>query len=289
MCKTLSLTALSKHSSRAALAQTGGAGIAMNVFISGSLQGIGLGIARQFARAGHRLAVHGLGDQEQIQRVTAELEQLGAAEVRYFAADFSQTAQIDALMQELRAWGELDVLVNNAGVQKTISLAQAEAEDWDRVLAINLSAAFHTMRHALPAMAQRGYGRVINIASVHGIVASKNKAPYVSSKFGLIGLSKVAALEYAQAGSKELGGVTVNCIAPGWVETALIEPQIMARAELHGGDRAAGIKDMLGEKQPSLRTSSTEEIGALALWLCEPIAHNITGSVIPIDGGWTSQ
>jgi len=141
----------------------------------------------------------------------------------------------------------------------------------------------------MPDMAARGFGRVINIASVHGLVASKDKAPYVAAKFGLVGLSRVAALEYASAGTKASGGVTVNCIAPGWTETAIIQPQIEARAAQHGGSRDAGIAELLGEKQPSLRTSDPEEIGALALWLCERVAHNVTGTTIPVDGGWTAQ
>jgi len=145
------------------------------------------------------------------------------------------------------------------------------------------------MRRALPGMASRGYGRVVNIASVHGLVASRDKAPYVASKFGLVGMSRVVALEYAAAGSRETGGVTVNCICPGWTETSLIEPQIMARAALHGGDRQAGISDLLAEKQPTRRMSEPSEIGALAVWLCDRRAHNITGTAIPIDGGWTAQ
>jgi 3-hydroxybutyrate dehydrogenase len=154
---------------------------------------------------------------------------------------------------------------------------------------VNLSGAFHTMRAAMPRMAERGYGRVINIASVHGLVASRDKAPYVASKFGLVGMSRVAALEYAAAGDREKGGVTVNCICPGWTETAIIEPQIAARADAHGGDRAAGIAELLSEKQPSRRMSEPAEIGSLALWLCSPMAHNVTGTAIPIDGGWTAQ
>jgi 3-hydroxybutyrate dehydrogenase len=162
-------------------------------------------------------------------------------------------------------------------------------EKWDAILQINLTAAFLTMKAALPAMAERGYGRVINIASVHGLVASRDKAPYVAAKFGLVGLSRVAALEYAARGDRAKGGVTVNCICPGWTETALIEPQIQARAAAHGGDRDAGIAELLAEKQPSRRMSTPAEIGALALWLCSPVAHNLTGAAIPVDGGWTAQ
>jgi 3-hydroxybutyrate dehydrogenase len=145
------------------------------------------------------------------------------------------------------------------------------------------------MRLALPRMAQRGYGRVVNIASVHGLVASVNKAPYVAAKFGLIGMSRVAALEYAGIGSRESGGVTVNCICPGWTETAIIQPQIDARAKQLGTGREEAIRDLLKEKQPSLRTSLPSEIARLVTWLCEPAAHNLTGAAIPVDGGWTAQ
>ena len=192
-------------------------------------------------------------------------------------------------MHAALAWRPVDILVNNAGIQHTAPLAEMPLDIFQRILSINLTAAFATMQVALPEMAGRGYGRVINIASVHGLVASVHKAPYVASKFGLVGMSRVAALEYAAAGTRDSGGVTVNCICPGWTETAIIEPQIAARAAQHGGDRAAGIADLLSEKQPSRRTSVAAEIGALALWLCNPIAHNLTGASIPVDGGWTAQ
>ena len=161
---------------------------------------------------------------------------------------------------------------------------------WDKIIAVDLSSSFHTMKAAMPAMAARGYGRVVNISSAHGLVASVNKAPYVAAKFGLIGLSKVAALEYAAVGNRELGGVTVNCICPGLTETSILMAQIKARADAsYGGDLDAGALDFLKEKQPSLRISRPAEIGQMVAWLCHPIAHNITGTAIPIDGGWTSQ
>jgi 3-hydroxybutyrate dehydrogenase len=160
---------------------------------------------------------------------------------------------------------------------------------WNDIIAINLSSFFDTMRLLLPEMAKRGSGRVINIASVHGLVASAAKAPYVAAKHGVVGLTKVAALEYAKLGDSNSGGITINAICPGWVETALIEPQIQARVDLHNGDRAAGIADLLSEKQPSQRMSTPSDIGALALWLCNPAAHNITGTAIPVDGAWTAQ
>lgn len=257
--------------------------------VTGSVQGIGLAIARSLAEAGARIAVHGLTTAEQANDATNALLAAGAPAARFFDADMRDVAAIEAMMADVATWGGADILVNNADIQKTVSLAEADAATWDAILAVNLSGAFHTMRLALPAMAARGYGRVINIASVHGLVASVNKAPYVASKFGLVGMSKVAALEYAAAGTRRAGGVTVNCIAPGWTETAIIEPQVQARAAQFGGDRDKGIADLLSEKQPSRRTSDPAEIGALALWLCNPIAHNVTGTTIPVDGGWTAQ
>lgn len=257
--------------------------------VTGSVQGIGFAIARALAEAGARIAVHGIAGEAEVFETCEALKAAGAPQAEFFDGDLRQPERIAALMGAVEDWGGVDILVNNAGIQYTTPLAEMPAERWEAILAVNLSAAFHTMRAALPKMAERGYGRVVNVASVHGLVASKDKAPYVAAKHGLIGLSKVAALEYAAAGRKDLGGVTVNCIAPGWTETALIGPQIEARAAAHGGDRDAGIADLLAEKQPSLRISDPSEIGALALWLCAPIAHNVTGTTIPIDGGWTAQ
>lgn len=257
--------------------------------VTGSVQGIGLAIARALAGAGARVAVHGLANPEEAQAAVAEIKAAGAPDARFFAADMRDVAAVETMMTDVAAWGGPDILVNNAGIQKTVSFAEADAATWDAIIGVNLSGVYHTMRLALPAMAERGFGRVINIASVHGLVASVNKAPYVASKFGVVGMSKVAALEYAASGSRASGGVTVNCIAPGWTETAIIEPQVAARAALHGGDRDKGVADLLAEKQPSHRTSDPSEIGALALWLCSPVAHNVTGVTIPVDGGWTAQ
>ena len=258
-------------------------------FVTGSNSGIGFAIAEALAGEGARIAVHGLCSDEDAARAVEAMREAGAPDARFFPGDLRDPEAIDTLMAAVADWGAVDVLVNNAGMQKTVTVAEADRATWDAVIAVNLSAAFHTMRHALPGMAERGFGRVINIASVHGLVASTAKAPYVSSKFGLIGLSKVAALEYAAAGTRESGAVTVNCLCPGWVETALIEPQIGARAEKHGGDRAAGVRDLLSEKQPSLRMADPSDIGALALFLCSKAAHNITGAALPVDGGWTAQ
>ncbi len=257
--------------------------------ITGSVQGIGLAVARALAGAQARIAVHGLAGDVQVHEVCEELRGAGAPQAEFFHGDLRDAAQINELMGAVASWGGPDILVNNAGIQKTAPLAEMERESWDDILAVNLSAAFHTMQAAMPGMASRGYGRVINIASVHGLVASKDKAPYVAAKHGLVGLSRVAALEYAKSGSRAAGGVTVNCICPGWTETAILTPQIEARAEAFGGDRNAAIADLLSEKQPSGRMSDPHEIGALALWLCAPVAHNVTGTAIPVDGGWTAQ
>ncbi|MCK7594189.1 3-hydroxybutyrate dehydrogenase [Pseudomarimonas salicorniae] len=257
--------------------------------VTGSTSGIGLGIAEALGAAGAHVALNGLGEPAQIEAAKQQVSKAGAAEVRFAAADLRDASAIETMMAEVAAWRAPDILVNCAGVQHTAGIAEMPAQRWDMLIAINLSAAFHTMRLALPGMAARGYGRVLNVASVHGLVASVNKSPYVASKFGLVGLSKVAALEYARAGDRASGGVTVNCVCPGWVETPLIEPQIQARAEAAGGDRTAGVRDLLSEKQPSQRMSLPEDIAALCLFLCRREAHNITGAAMPVDGGWTAQ
>jgi 3-hydroxybutyrate dehydrogenase len=255
--------------------------------VTGSTSGIGLAIASALGAAGARVAINGLGTPGQISAAIDTVRNAGTIEVRHFGADLRDSSAIEAMMADIDAWSSIDVLVNNAGIQHTGAIAQMPTASWDAILSVNLSACFHTMQHVLPRMAVRGFGRVINIASVHGLVASVQKAPYVASKFGLIGLSKVAALEYATAGSRESGGVTVNCICPGWVETQLIEPQIAARRG--EGSREDALRSLLREKQPSLRTSLPAEIASTLLWLCRPEAHNLTGAAIPVDGGWTAQ
>jgi 3-hydroxybutyrate dehydrogenase len=260
-----------------------------SVLVTGADRGIGKSIALAFAKAGARVAAHGLMEANEASRLIAELQAGGSPQAKYFGGDLRDVDQIDALMAQVFALGHLDILVNNAGIQHTAPLTAISAEVWNDILAVNLSAAFHTMRHALPRMAEAHYGRVINIASVHGLVASVSKAPYVAAKFGLVGLSKVAALEYAHIGSADTGGVTINCICPGWVDTALLAPQIAERRQELGVSAAAAIDAMLAEKQPSHRLSSPAEIARLAVWLCAPDAHNITGTAIPVDGGWTAQ
>ena len=257
--------------------------------VTGSTSGIGLAVAEALGGAGARVALHGLAGDMEIHDALERVKKAGAPEAQFFGGDMREPARIAELMAAVAAWGGTDILVNNAGIQHTAPTPEMPDDKWDAIIAINLSAAFHTMKAALPGMVEKGYGRVINIASVHGLVASKDKAPYVAAKHGLVGMTRVVALECATAGDVDSGGVTANCICPGWTETVLIEPQIAARARAHGGDRTAGIADLLSEKQPSQRMTRPADIGALALWLCSGAAQNVTGTAIPIDGGWTAQ
>jgi 3-hydroxybutyrate dehydrogenase len=250
--------------------------------VTGSVQGIGLAVAQALARQGAAIVLHGLASADEVNSARAAVLEAGAPRVEFLGHNLRDAAQVEAMMQAALAEGPVDILVNNAGIQHTAPLADMPRAKWDDILAINLAACFDTMRLALPAMAARGYGRVVNIASVH-------KAPYVAAKFGLVGLSRVAALEYAGAGSRDSGGVTVNCVCPGWTETAIIQPQIDARAAQLGVPRDEAIRDLMREKQPSLRTSLPSEIARVVAWLCEPAAHNLTGTAIPVDGGWTAQ
>ena len=258
-------------------------------FVTGSFQGIGLGIATALAAEGASIVLHGLADESTIASAERAVMAAGAAKVESHVSDLRDVEATEALIAKILANGPVDILCNNAGIQHTATIEDMPREKWNDIIAINLTSFFDTMRLLLPHMKDRGYGRVINTASVHGLVASMAKAPYVSAKHGVIGLTKVAALEYANVGNSETGGVTVNAICPGWVETALIEPQIQAKVDAHNGDRAAGIADLLSEKQPSRRMSSPADIGAVAVFLCSQAAHNITGAAIPVDGGWTAQ
>lgn len=258
-------------------------------FITGSFQGIGLGIATSLAAEGASIVLHGLADEATIAAAEKTVLAAGAPKVESHVSDLRDVKATEELIAKILANGPVDILCNNAGIQYTATIAEMPREKWNDIVAINLTSFFDTMRLLLPQMKERGYGRVINTASVHGLVASAAKGPYVAAKHGVVGLTKVAALEYAAVGSRETGGVTINAICPGWVETALIEPQIQAKVELHNGDRAAGIADLLSEKQPSRRMSTPDEIGAIAVFLCSNAAHNITGVDIAVDGGWTAQ
>ena len=258
-------------------------------FITGSFQGIGLGIATSLASEGAAIVLHGLADAETIAKAESAVMAAGASKVESHVSDLRDSDATESLIANILTGGAVDILVNNAGIQHTATIAEMPRSKWNDIIAINLSSFFDTMHLLLPEMAKRGSGRVINIASVHGLVASAAKAPYVAAKHGVVGLTKVAALEYANVGDRNSGGLTINAICPGWVETALIEPQIQTRVDQFNGDRAAGIADLLSEKQPSQRMSTPGDIGALALWLCNPAAHNITGTAIPVDGAWTAQ
>lgn len=258
-------------------------------FITGSFQGIGLGIATSLAKEGAAIVLHGLAGAATIAAAERAVLEAGAPSVESHVSDLRDVNATEQLISKILSNGPVDILCNNAGIQFTATLEDMPREKWNDIIAINLTSFFDTMRLLLPQMKERGYGRVINTASVHGLVASVAKAPYVSAKHGVIGLTKVAALEYASVGSRESGGVTINAICPGWVETALIAPQIQAKVDAHNGDREAGIADLLSEKQPSRRMSTPEDIGAVAVFLCSNAAHNITGAAIPVDGGWTAQ
>ena len=252
--------------------------------VTGSTQGIGWSVAQVLARAGARVVLHGIEPQARGQALAEDLVAKAGVPVAYVQADLADAAQAEALVDAATAaLGPPDILVNNAGIQHTCPIERFPRERWDAILAVNLSAAFLAMKAAVPGMRQRGWGRIVNIASVHGLVASVNKAAYLAAKHGLVGLSKGVALETATQ------GITVNCICPGWTDTAIIQPQIEARAAQCGGDRLAGIRDLLREKQPNLTLLPPERIGDVALFLCSEAAAGITGVALPVDGGWTAQ
>jgi 3-hydroxybutyrate dehydrogenase len=255
-----------------------------NALITGSTSGIGLGIARALAAQGCSIMMNGFGDADAIRHLRDGMAAEYGVTVAYNGADMTRPAEIGVLVADTVAQlGGIDILVNNAGIQHTAPVEAFPPEKWDAIIAINLSASFHTIHHALPHMKGKGWGRIINIASVHGLVASVNKAAYVTAKHGLVGLTKVVALETAGL------GITCNAICPGWTRTELIEPQIIARAEALGVDIEAGGRDLLAEKQPSRQFVSIEQLGQLAVFLCSGAAVQITGTPIPIDGGWTAQ
>lgn len=253
--------------------------------VTGAAGGIGSAIALALAAEGMHLA---LLDRGTLTPAAEACTGAGAVTVTTHEVDLADVAQATRAFAGLAATG-VDVLVNAAGIQRTAPLGQMTRATWDAILAVNLSAAFDSMTAVLPGMAERGYGRVINIASVHGLVASVEKAAYVSAKHGLIGLTRVAALEYAQVGSAATGGVTVNALCPGWVHTPLIDSQIDALAAAHGGDREAGRLALVQEKVPSLRMTDPADIAAFVVFLCQRQAHNITGAALTADGGWTAR
>jgi 3-hydroxybutyrate dehydrogenase len=248
--------------------------------VTGSTSGIGLGIAKALARQGANVVLNGFGDAE---GPKAEVAALGV-QVGYHAADMSKPAEIEAMMKYAAdTFGRVDILVNNAGIQHVAPVEDFPPDRWDAVIAINLSSAFHATRLALPAMKKAGWGRIINLASVHGLVASAEKSAYVAAKHGLVGLTKVVALETATT------GVTCNAICPGWVLTPLVQKQVDAKAAAQGLSNEEAKKQLLAEKEPSLQFTTPEELGELAVFLCSDAAKNVRGVAWNMDGGWAAQ
>lgn len=248
--------------------------------VTGSTSGIGLGIAKALAQQGANIVLNGFGDAEGPRTEVAAL----GVQVDYHGADMSKPAQIQEMIEFAgKRFGRIDVLVNNAGIQHVANVEDFPVERWDAVIAINLTSAFHTTRLAMPAMRAANWGRIINIASAHGLVASAQKAAYVAAKHGIVGLTKTVALETATT------GVTCNAICPGWVLTPLVQKQIDDRAAREGIAVEQARRELLGEKQPSLQFTTVEQLGGLAVFLCSPAADQVRGVAWQVDGGWTAQ
>ena len=248
--------------------------------ITGSTSGIGLGIAKALARQGANIVLNGFGD---VEGPKAEVAALGV-KVAYHGADMSKPSEIEDMMKYAVAqFGRVDILVNNAGIQHVARIENFPVERWDTIIAINMSSAFHATRLALPAMQAADWGRIINVASIHGLVASAEKSAYVAAKHGVVGLTKVTALENATT------GVTCNAICPGWVLTPMVQKQVDAKAAALGIPIEEASKLLLGEKEPSMQFTTPEELGALAVFFCSPAANNVRGVAWNMDGGWTAQ
>ena len=247
--------------------------------VTGSNSGIGLGIARELARAGASVVINSFTDTDEDHALAAEIAAETGAEICYIQADMSDPEACGALISQA---GGCDILVNNAGIQHVARIDEFPGEKWDAILAINLSSAFHTSAAALPGMYDKGWGRVINIASAHGLTASPYKSAYVAAKHGIVGLSKVTALEAAGK------GVTCNAICPGYVLTPIVEKQIPDQMQTHGMDRETVIKEVMLARQPSGEFATVEQVGGTAVFLCSDAAAQITGTTISVDGGWTA-
>ena len=252
--------------------------------VTGSTSGIGLGIATALAAEGCSVMLNGFGEAAAIEELRARLSQQHGVGVGYSPADMSKPAQIRELVEgAVRHFGSVDILVNNAGIQHVAKIVDFPEERWDAVIAVNMSAAFHATKAALPHMLAKRWGRVINIASAHGLVASGEKAAYVTAKHGIVGFTKVVAIETAN------DGVTCNTICPGWVLTPLVQRQIETRAAAEGIAVQEARDGMLREKQPMLDFTTPEQIAALAVFLCGEAARTITGAALSVDGGWVAQ
>ena len=255
-----------------------------NAIITGSTSGIGLGIACAFAEDGMNVMLNGFGDQDEIESLRSGLAEQSGVTVKYSGADMSQPTEIATMIEQARSeLGPIDIIVNNAGIQHVQPIEDFPTEKWDAIIAINLSSAFHTIRWTLADMKARKWGRIINIASAHGLVASPYKSAYVAAKHGIVGLTKTIALEAAEF------GITVNAICPGYVRTPLVEKQILDTARSRGITEEEVVRDVMLGAQPTREFVTTEQLAALAVFLCTDAAASITGTALPVDGGWTAQ
>ena len=252
--------------------------------VTGSTSGIGLGVARALAAEGADIMLNGFGDTDQIEKLREGLSKEFSVKVEYDGADLMKPEQVAAIVEKTRTiLGSLDILVNNAGIQFVAPIEEFTDAKWDAILALNLSAVFHAMKAAIPGMKAKKWGRIINIASAHGLVASPFKVAYVAAKHGVVGATKVAAIELAN------DGITVNAICPGWVLTPLVQQQLEDRVQEFSTDLAIETEKLLREKQPMLKFTTPESVGAMSVFLCSDAAETITGSPITIDGGWLAQ
>jgi 3-hydroxybutyrate dehydrogenase len=252
--------------------------------VTGSTSGIGLGIATHLAKAGCNVMLNGFGDPDQIEKTRAELADMHSVQVLFSGADMTKPDEIEAMIDQAKAeLGSVDIIVNNAGIQHVAPVDEFPVQKWDTIIAVNLTSAFHMIRLTLPLLKQKGWGRIINIASAHGLIASPYKSAYVSAKHGMLGLTKTVALEVAER------GITCNAICPGYVLTPLVEGQIDDTAKARSIDREAVIRDVMLGEQPTKRFVTVEEVARLTVFLCGEAGASITGTALSVDGGWTAH